>query len=80
MSFDPRSHRFDPNWPLPAIETYGSETSDAPGAALVYRDEESTDDPIRRIIAESLAHLASEGCCVCPLCGAIVASDGSLLN
>ena len=46
MSFDPRSRRFDPNWPLPAIETDWSETSDAPGAALVSRDEESTDDPV----------------------------------
>jgi hypothetical protein len=80
MSFDPRSRRFDPNWPHPAIETDWSETSDAPSAALFSRDEESTDDPVGSIIAEALEQLASAGCCVCPLCGAIVASDGSLLN
>jgi hypothetical protein len=80
MIFDPRSRRFDPNWPLPAIETDWSETSDAPGAALVSRDAESTDDPLGSIIAEALEQLATERCCVCPLCGAIVASDGSVLN
>jgi hypothetical protein len=80
MSFDPRSRRFDPNWPLPAIETDWLETSDAPGAALVPRDDESTNDPVGMIIAEALEQLASEGCCVCPLCGALVASDGSVLN
>jgi hypothetical protein len=80
MSFDRCSRRFDPNWPLPAIETDWLETSDTPGAALVSRDEESTDDPVGRIIAEALEQLASEGFYVCPLCGANVASDGSLLN
>ena len=80
MSFDPHSRRFDPSWLPPAIETDGMETSEAPDAHLFPRDEELTNDPVGRIIAEALEQIASEGCCVCPLCGAIVASDGSLLS
>jgi hypothetical protein len=80
MSFDPHSRRFDPRWLFPAIETDGEEPSGDPDASPSFRDEESTNDLLGRIIAEALEQMASEKCCVCPLCGAIVASDGSVLS
>ena len=43
-------------------------------------DEESTNDPAGRYFDEALEQIASEGCCECPLCGAIVASDGSVVS
>ncbi len=45
-----------------------------------YSDDESTNDPTKRDLDEALEQIASERCCVCPLCGAIVASDGSVLS
>jgi hypothetical protein len=42
-----------------------------------FEAEESTDDPAGRDVDEALEQMGSEGCRVCPLCGAIVASDGS---
>jgi hypothetical protein len=80
MSFDPHSRRFDPRWLFPAIETDGEETSEAPDVSPFSSDEESTTDPTGRDIDEALEQIASAGCCVCPLCGALVASDGSVMN
>ena len=80
MSFDPHSRRFNPRWLFPAIETDGEETSGAPDASPFSSDEESTNDPVGWDFDEALEQIASEGCCVCPLCGAIVASDGSVVS
>jgi hypothetical protein len=43
-------------------------------------DGELTNDPVGRDFDEALEQIASERGCVCPLCGAIVASDGSVLS
>jgi hypothetical protein len=80
MSFDPHSRRFNPLWMFPAIETDGEEMSEVPDEYLFGSDEESTDDPAGQDFDEALEQIASEGCCVCPLCGAIVASDGSVVS
>jgi hypothetical protein len=58
----------------------GEEPSGEPDESPFAWDEESTNDPIGRIIAKALEQMAPERCCVCPLCGAIVASDGSVLS
>ena len=80
MSFDPHLRRIDPHWRFPEIETDGEETSEEPDASSPSSDEESTNDPVGRIFAEALEQIASERCCVCPLCGAIVGSDGSVVS
>jgi hypothetical protein len=80
MSFDPHSRRFNPLWMFPAIETNGKEKSGAPDEYLRFSDEESTNDLTSQDLDEALEPIASGGCCVCPLCGAIVSSDGSVLS
>jgi hypothetical protein len=80
MSFDPHSHRFNPRRMFPAIETEREETSEAPDGYLSCSDEESTNDPDGGDFDEALEQIALEGRCVCPLCGAIVASDGSVVS
>jgi hypothetical protein len=80
MSFAPHSRRSDPRWRFPAIETNGEETSEAPDVSPFSSDEESTNDPTLRDFDEALEQIASERRCVCPLCGAIVASDGSVMS
>ena len=80
MSFDPHSRRFNPRWLFPAIETDGVEKSGAPDVSPFSADDESTNDPVGQDFDEALEQIASEGWCVCPLCGAIVASDGSVVS
>jgi hypothetical protein len=80
MSFTHYSRRFDPRRLFPAIETNEGETSEAPDSSPFSSDEESTTDPTGRDFDEALEQIASKGCCVCPLCGALVASDGSVMN
>jgi hypothetical protein len=80
MSSDFRSRRFDPRLLLPAIGTDGAAQFEVPDAVLPFEAEESTDDPVGRDIDEALEQIGSEGCRVCPLCGSIVASDGSVLG
>jgi hypothetical protein len=80
MSFDPHSHRFNPRRMFPAFETEREETSEAPDGYLSCSDEDSTNDPAGRDFDEALEQIALEGRCVCPLCGAIVASDGSVVS
>jgi hypothetical protein len=80
MSFDPHARRFNPPRLFPAIEPDEEETSGAPDEYHFGSDEEATDDPAGQDFDEALEQIASEGCCVCPLCGAIVASDGSVLS
>jgi hypothetical protein len=80
MSFDPHSRPFRPRWLFPAIETIREDMSEAPDAYRISSDEESTNEPAGRDFDEVLEQIASDGCCVCPLCGAIVARDGSVLS
>jgi hypothetical protein len=80
MNSDPRSRRFDPRWLLPAIGEDGEALFEESDAVPLFEAEESTDDPAGWDVDEALEQIASEGCRVCPLCGAIVASDGSVLG
>ena len=78
MRFDPQPRRYNPLWMFPAIETNREEMSEAPDEYLFCPDGESANDPAGRDFDEALEAIVSEGCCVCPLCGTIVASDGSV--
>ena len=80
MSFDPHSRRFDPRCLFPAIETDGEGTSDAPDVSSFSWDEECANISTERDFDEALKQVASERCCVCPLCGANVGRDGSVLS
>jgi hypothetical protein len=80
MSSEPHSRCFGPRWLFPAIGTDGVENPRTPDASLFSADEESTNDPDGREIDEALEQIALEGCCVCPLCGAILESDGSVAS
>jgi hypothetical protein len=80
MSFAPHSRRFDLRPLSPAIETNGEQTSEAPNSSLFSSDEDLTSDLTERDFDLALAQVASQECCVCPLCGAIVGSDGSVLG
>jgi len=79
MSFDPHSQRFGPRWLFRAIETDRKRASEAPDVFPFSSDEELTSDQTDQDFDEALKQIAAERCCVCPLCGAIVASDGSVL-
>ena len=80
MSFDFQSRRFDPRWLSPATEKYAEENSARLDAFLrsAYKDlkkdaeEQELDVPIEQI--------ASQGLCVCPLCGATVTKDGTVVS
>jgi hypothetical protein len=80
MSFDHHSRRFNPRWLFPAIETDGEQAFEAPDVSHFSSDEELTSDLIDQDFDEALKQIAAERCCVCPLCGAIVGSDGSVLG
>jgi hypothetical protein len=80
MSFAPHSRRYDPRLLFPAIETNGEKMSGAPDVSPSYSDEESINDSILRDFDEALEAVASERCSVCPLCGAIVSNDGSVMS
>jgi hypothetical protein len=80
MSPDPRSRRFDLRRLHPPIGTDGAALFEEPDVAPPFGAEESTDDPAGWDVDEALEQIASEGCRVCPLCGGIVASDGSVLD
>jgi hypothetical protein len=87
MSFDPHSnrfdshaHRFDLRRPFPAIENDEEDMFETPDTCRRSSDEDCTNDPPERDFDLALEQIASEPCCVCPLCGAIVASDGSVLS
>ena len=80
MNSVPRSGRFDPRWLLPAIGKDGAALYEEPDAAVPFEAEEATDDSSDRGIDGALEQIGMEGCRVCPLCGAIVARDGSVLG
>jgi len=80
MSFDPHARRFVPRRLFPEIETHGEQTSEAPDAPAFSLNSQSTLNPSGREFDEALEQISSEGWCVCPLCGAVVASDGSVVS
>jgi hypothetical protein len=80
MNSVPRSGRFDPRWTSRAIGNDEPALLEDSDAGLPFESEPWTDDPAGRDVDEALEQIASEGCLVCPLCGAIVASDGSVLG
>ena len=80
MSFDPRTRRFDPRHLFPATEMDEGVTSEASDASQFSSNDGLTCDPVGRDFDEALEHVASERCCRCPLCGAIVSNDGSVMS
>ncbi len=80
MSSDRHSQRFDPRWLYPGIETDDEQAARAPDVSGFYANEKLTSDVTDRELDEALRQVAAERCCVCPLCGAIVGSDGSVLS
>jgi hypothetical protein len=80
MSDIPHSSPSDRRRQFPAIETYGEATYKAPDVPTSFSDEESTIDATLWDFDAALAHVALERCCVCPLCGAIVSNDGSVMG
>jgi hypothetical protein len=81
MSFDPHSHRFNPRWRSRGIETdWELSGEEAPDVSRFSSDAKLTSNVTDRELDEALRQVALERCCVCPLCGAIVGSDGSVLG
>jgi hypothetical protein len=80
MSFNPRSHRFDPRWLIPAAKTNEKDTSEAVTAPPFFAHDESSIVPAETDFDDALDQVASEKLCVCPVCGAIVASDGTVVS
>jgi hypothetical protein len=80
MSFAAHSGRFNLHWLFPAIETNGDTVSEAPISSLFSSNEDLTSDLNERDFDLALAQVSSQRYCVCPLCGAIVGSDGSVLR
>ena len=80
MNSLPRSGRFDLCRLFPAMGKDGAALYEGPGAAVPFEAEETTNDPVGRDLDEALEQIGMESCSVCPLCGAIVARDGSVLG
>ena len=80
MSADPHSRRFDPCRLFPAIRENGAALFRALDTTARFDAEESADDLAGCDVDLALEQLDMEGCRVCPLCGAIVARDGSVLG
>ena len=80
MIRNPNSRRFDPHWLSTPIKSDGEELFGAPDADLRCAAMESRNDPAVRACDEALEQIASEEWCVCPLCGATVDRDGTVLN
>ena len=80
MSFNPHSRRFDLRQLFPATEMDEGVTSETSDEFQFYPDDGLTCDPVGRDFDEALEHISLEGRCVCPLCGAIVARDGTVLG
>ena len=80
MSIDRHSQRLDPRWLQPGIETHAEQGSLAPDVSGFCSNEKWSSNVTDRELDEALRQVASERCCVCPLCGAIVGSDGCVLS
>jgi hypothetical protein len=80
MNSVPRSGRFDLRWLFSAIGKDGAALYEEPDAAVPFEAGVATTDPVRRDLDEALEQIGMEGCRVCPLCGAFVARDGTVLG
>jgi hypothetical protein len=80
MNFDSQSRRFDPRWLFSAREINEEDTAEAMNAQAFLPHEASSIPAAERVLDDALDQVASETRCVCPLCGAIVASDGTVVS
>jgi hypothetical protein len=80
MGADPNSRRFDPSRLFPAIGEDGAALFGALDTTPRPDAEEFADDLAGWDVDLALEHLDMEGCRGCPLCGAIVARDRSVLG
>ena len=80
MSADPHSRRFDPRRLFPAIGEDGAALFGALDTTPRSDAEELADELAGWDVDEALEQLDLEGCRGCPLCGAIVARDGTVLG
>ena len=80
MSTDPHSRRFDPCRLFPAIGEDGAALFGALDTTPRSDAEELAEELAGWGVDEALEQLDLEGCRVCPLCGAIVARDGTALG
>ena len=80
MSFDPHSHRFNRAGCSRQSRLTKRRCSRAPDLSPFSSDEELTSDLTERDFDLALEQIALERCCVCPLCGAIVGSEGTVLS
>jgi hypothetical protein len=78
MNSVPRSGRFDLRWLSSAIGKDEAALFEDSDVGPPFEDEQGTNDPAGPDVDEALEQIGSEGCRVCPLCGAIVASDGAV--
>ena len=80
MNTDHYARRFVPRLLFPVTETYDEETSETPVAFPYSPNDQSTNNPAGAEFDEALEQISAEGWCVCPLCGAIVSSDGTVVD
>jgi hypothetical protein len=80
VSFDIQSRRFDPRRFFPAAEMNEEYLAETVNAPPFLAREASSIMPTERVFDDALDQVALERPCVCPLCGAIVASDGTVVS
>ena len=80
MSAHPHPRRFDPSRLFPAIGGDGAALFGALDTTPRLDAEKFADDLAGWDVDLALEQLDMEGCRGCPLCGAIVARDGSVLG
>jgi hypothetical protein len=80
MRFDSQSRRVEPRWVFPATEINEEDTAEAVYAATFLPHKASSILATERVFDDALDQVASEKRCACPLCGAIVASDGTVIS
>ena len=80
MISNPHSRRFDPRWLSNPLNTDGAKLMEPLEADLGSAATESANDLDLRNFDEALEQIVLEECRVCPLCGAIVDRDGTVVN
>jgi hypothetical protein len=76
---NPHSRRFGPRWPSEAVNSDWEELLETLDALLGSAATESTNDPDLQDFDEALEQIVSEQCRVCPLCGANVDRDETVV-
>jgi hypothetical protein len=80
MSLDPLTRRFDTRWLSMLIKTDREELFGAPAADPCSAPRESTHDPAAEEFDEAIEQIVADKYTVCPLCGALVDRDGTVMN